>query len=365
MAPMKHFTGIIALVVVGCAEAPAEPEEGETPDIVAFGKPIEDCEEHVCGGGNSPRFGVGRVFHELHLQHGVEQFSGHGYMINTVMKGNASCQLKVSRAKVTALCSDSPIEVSGAGLANLLIHISSTIGTPEHYILKFGEEGFAGYWPDPTRKTPWYKVYWSLPMSGGGTWKNLCSGGVPDRRNAMGLPADSLVMFEGERIDPREKTIYDIDLTGNWINVGCAGNGPTKMHVAGHSYAATKLAFPSTVAQRQTLLKLNAAAYCGRIAYTIHNQPSDYRDEPNTLPYVFPIAQLGIEARWNASGATCLSIPRVLANPSKEANDYFPNVMTTIQNECKLRRGPNYVLPACQGSPQQMDGHFFVSANPL
>ena len=361
MKPHVMFLGILGLAGVGCAGLASEPEPEEA-DVVA--KPGDNCEDYVCGGGNSPKFEFAVGFHELHLPGTkAETFSGQQLRITKFVRYGKLYQPKVWGAKLTGVPLDSPDVIAGPTLKGAYLYVGNT-AKPLKYVLRIDEEGFAGYWADLTKMTPYYKISWGLSQPDGSPpttdWKNLCSGPYPADPILGGLPKDALVIFEGDRLDPKNKTVSGPDNT--WATFGCAGNLPSKMHLSGFSEAAMHVGLPLTLpAQRQTFVRMMSAAYCGTRAFTVHGQKMVFKNASGTLKYALaPNQPKSIESRWDASGATCLSKARVLANPTPESTKYFPldQAQKMIDMECG-------VLPECAGTADDQMGYLLVSANPL
>jgi hypothetical protein len=169
------------------------------------------------------------------------------------------------------------------------------------------------------------------------------------------------LVFEGERIDPTTKTINPT-IDTSWFNIGCAGHALAKMAVNAQTEAA-KLAFGfnTTIADRQTFLKMVTGDYCGGgHSFTVSGQPLQWTDWRGYTQYVSSPINLALEARWTPSGAACLNQPRVEANPTMLGQQLFPNgIKTEIINTCGA------LPPPCAGSVTFFDNKLFLSANPI
>jgi hypothetical protein len=380
---MNKLTGIIALIVVGCAQAPEEAPLVQELAIIGG----DECDENQCGNGNSPRFGFANVaFHELHLDPGVhpETWSGKGYMITAIRRGGwngPNCTLNLSRAGLMATCVGSPNPISESNISVVSIFVASTTVVPQEvYELRVADNGYVRtpFWPNNnppdsplTRKTPMYKFIWRNFASG--DWSVLCPGPYVRPSENHNLPVDWLVTFEKDRINPKTKSIDSIDSTKRWANFACGGSNPFKLHMFGLTEASADLQMllpPNnarpTNAQKATMMKMLAGAYCGASAWTVHGHPLTYKDSLGSLTYS-PAAGLdSVDARWNQYGATCLGIPRVAANATANSKPYFGQDLNTIRDainaECMAMRRPQ--LPTCQGGVGPMDNQYLVSANP-
>jgi hypothetical protein len=112
------------------------------------------------------------------------------------------------------------------------------------YVLKIASVEKVRMWAQlgPNRRPPepeieayrmeWSDVNGSVPA---GQWRNVCADAMLPVHSIelRGVSNDLTFVFEGERIDPRRKTIYDFDV--HWFNLGCAGHTLMKMYLMGTS----------------------------------------------------------------------------------------------------------------------------------
>ncbi len=147
------------------------------------------------------------------------------------------------------------------------------------------------------------------------------------------------VLFAGERFD---FDTAEIHTTGekDWFNWGCAGSSAAKLHLTGHTQAGSpRLGLPEpTVELRQAALYAFTATYCpGAPQLTVPGQPIRIAEERDVISRDGEVsfherAYGTVEAMWSASGATCLSAPRL--------EDSAPDVWDEILAACGE-------LPAC------------------
>src|SRR5207302_89273 len=127
----------------------------------------------------------------------------------------------------------------------------------------------------------------------------------------LGMDAFHAVVFEGDRIDAWQKTVATT-IEASWFNIGCAGSTLAKMQLTGHTHVGLQDGLATTMDQRQTMLKMLAADYCGNgTPYTVAGQPLHWADEYN---WMHAMASDALEARWTSAGADCLNTPRIEAN---------------------------------------------------
>jgi hypothetical protein len=239
-----------------------------------------------------------------------------------------------------------------------------------------------------------YKLKWVFPSSNGEVppvhsplWKNICDdamlradsieldlpaapGSTLTSARAAPIPApppsetyipnDVTFVFEGERINAETKLIYDFDLA--WFNLGCAGHLLSKMHLMGHVAATAEMGYVTTLAERQTIMRMFAADYCGTgKAFTVPGIRLQWHDHRNWLPYSpeTPPLEYDVEARWTPYGAACLAIPRVEAYPTDDSDAEFPDgVRLAIDEECQRP-------PACWNqNARDLAGTHMITVNP-
>lgn len=219
---------------------------------------------------------------------------------------------------------------------------------------------------DPTQPRPqveayemnWSEAFGSVPIF---QWKNLCEHAMlpdhsPDLVGPTTVPNDVTFVFEGERIDAKHKTIVDWDT--RWFNLGCAGHTFMKMYLTGHVGAAESMNYITSREQRQAIMKMFAADYCGDgYAFTLPGVLLQRKDDNGWFSYTSPIAS--IEARWKAEGATCINIPRTQAHPTLDTSAKWPaGVMQEIKVRC-----PDVWNTRCPGPATDPLGHHLVTAN--
>jgi hypothetical protein len=242
--------------------------------------------------------------------------------------------------------------LQGAALVGAEMHIS--YNDLELYILRIAEVNTTAYWakvPGQPQKTfETYVLEWSPVVDGEvlDEWTNVCPVAMED----LTLNAYRSVVFEGDRLSAETKTVA-AQIDRSWFNIGCAGSAVAKMQLLGHTHAAKDAGFVTSIPERTTLLKELTGDYCGKgKAFTVAGQPLAWRDDREWFK---PVDETELEARWSPSGATCLNVPRVRANPIPEGLAEFPDIDAAIAAECSL--------PACVGDG--LGGHHLISENPL
>jgi ADYC domain-containing protein len=322
-----------ALVLAGCAA-------GEAPVATALATRLAGCEDFLCG-TNSPAI-AGRRFYELNLD---------GQWNSELVALDRSTGIHDGRNRLLEL------EVRGDAVHGKLngtpLLDKELVGTTlplfvknDRYDLIITDVSRTPYWIESQPRTvPIFKIVY-VPHGDDLTKAvALCSDPVAD--DAAGITGWA-VIFNGDRYDATSKTVTETGLSSRWFNIGCAGSPTAKMHFLGHTLAARDASHSTAPAERQAVLKMLAADYCGsgdgftvpgvRIR-TLWNQPWQTQ---------LPFHEDGWdhfqrEASWTADGAVCLDTPRLRHWPDAAGPDTWPQVVA----ECnRVGRAPP---PPCKG----------------
>lgn len=354
---------VLLLALAGCAVEALEPSS----DVIvqSVGCPPGEC------ASNSPNLG-GVWFHDLSRVSYTP--NAEGFFITGMVGGNGQTYaLSVTGGRISG--SNSNGRISGQGLVNSIIYVRRT-GSSNLYAVKIeAVESSISYWatsPNPPNgvqpKVEMYKMRYT-EYDGRGQQivaeYPLCDHAIDswDRNTYLTMNGMYLVVFEGERIDEAQKRIVGFDTS--WFNLGCAGNILAKMHLDGHTAAAAVGGFDTTIDERQTMMKMFAADYCGAgYAFTVFGQPLAWRDDDGTLAY--QLAPASLEARWTPEGATCVGIPRVTAHPTAASMAQFgadKNVWDDVLAHCATPP-PRCWDAGWSNDPNVQAGAHLVTANP-
>lgn len=311
----------------------------ELSDVEQYAK----CADWMCG-TNSPLIDS-YGFHELDTK---GQPNSAGIAITKFEQSGTSYTPSVTGGRLRGYHANGST-IEGVQLVNAKFHLSFR-GQPA-YVLRVAFVSEAPLWVDGQQTwVPTYLLHWA--NAGTTRWKSLCS--LPDKD--MGMQAYHSVLFEGDRIDSKAKTIDPVPQR-SWFNIGCAGSTLAKMYLTGHTYASKAHGYDTTIGQRQTMLKMLSGDYCGGgTPYTVAGTPLDWKDDKGWMHYTH--AESKLEARWNAHGAACLNTPRIEASQYAPGLAEFPDVAAKIANECSI--------PTCADPPasDEFVGYHLLSANP-
>lgn len=346
---MRTLALAVATLVSGCA---VDLDDVNVETTEQYGKPA--CDDWGCG-MNSPYID-NWGFHSLRLDGAAGE---NGFRIAKFDKLGQEYELHVEDGKITGTASGLPpltaFGAVGPGLVGARIHLYQN-GAPAWDIL-IADVGRVWSWAKQNGQ-PYmletYKLMWSWPNMPDGKFMNVC----PDSTTEGGMTAYHAVVFEGDVIDAEAKKVSGW-LDFGQFNIGCAGNTLAKMALMGHTEAAESYGFSTTTDERQTLLKMYSADYCGTgKALTIGGQPLQYSDDKDWINASFPSA---VEALWDRNGAVCLNTPRTVAYPTP----YFPNVWAEIDAQCQNRIHPARppVCPAGTSAYSPTTPNHLVSAN--
>jgi hypothetical protein len=165
-----------------------------------------------------------------------------------------------------------------------------------------------------------------------------------------GMEDGEVLLFAGDRFFPATFTLaHNPANTTGWITFGCAGQALAKLDLSANTRHRQGT---DDWAGRQATLKLYVGNYCGDSkAWTVPGTPLVWRG-PTTE---YGGSTIDLEARWNASGASCLARPRLVVHPDPA----FPGVTADqIRNSC------THALPVCTNTNLQiLNGQPRISAN--
>lgn len=357
---------LLAMVVAlgaGCVSGDVdEPQAGTVQ------QDIQLCDGWLCG-TNSPQI-ANFGFWELNLPQSLGvagQPNNVGMQVIEFVQGNQIYLPRVVGGRLLAMSSSTTL--SGAALTGgwLSLRNGSRL-----FKLQVAEVGSVTSWAVPTSGNPVvlesYKLDWTEFMNGNwGRFLNVCTN-PPSRDSGdlltmTGADIYRTLLFEGDRINADRKLDTGVDTS--WFNLGCAGSALAKMALTGHTEAARVAGtFVTTLSERQTMLKMLAADYCGDgMPFTVPGQPLNWRDDHGTMKLIAQPAQLSLESRWTEKRAACLDKTRIDAHPTMLSNQVFgANVYSQVQNHCALQM---LQIPPCADSSLAVGGYHLLSATPL
>jgi hypothetical protein len=343
MSPLTRIALVAALETaaacsLGCvidAPSPAIGSAGDSTATAVAAITDPTCPDWGCG-MNSPTLADGVAFDELDSAGAPDRA---GIKIVSARQFGKPVQIKIVRHFITAVALDGSGTVFEHGnLVGTVIELDKG-GTSYGLKIDDVQEQSLAFWAGDTGEfVPFYRILVRLPLDN--AFKApICKPSLPDA--VWGPVEHYAIAFTGDRYEPVRKRVADAGRGTTWFNLACAGTATAKMHLVRHTNAgAWTLAtwdpskdvldpgapFRTRVAQRQAMLKMYAADYCGDgTAYTVDGRPLLYDDENHWYAPPPPVPPLGIaadgsltpagaaiEALWTAEGAACLTTPRMV-----------------------------------------------------
>ena len=362
----------IAVVVLGLG-AGCVNGDVDAPQASSVEQDILTCQEFMCG-TNSPQiaeFG----FWDLNLPTIFGTWgapNNKGLQVVEFIQGAGAYLPRVTRGRLlaapTTTVAPYNVTLSGSGLVGGFFLL---VKDNRLFKLRVAEVNQVASWAQPTSgphvMLETYKLDWTEFKNGWGDFRNVCinppSRENPDTLGMVGALSFHTLLFEGDRIDADLKLDTGIDRT--WFNLGCAGSALAKMALTGHTEGARDAGtLFTTLAERQTMLKMLTGDYCGTgTAFTVAGQPLNWADDHGTMKLIQQPAQLVREARWTPTGAACLDKPRVDVHPTATSEQVF-GVNVNIYNLAVTMCGSR-MPPPCDDNTLDNDGYHLLSATPM
>ena len=363
---LRISTLVMVALGAGCAMDDLDSLAGDPPSG-GVQQAFTQCPEFMCG-TNSPEI-ANLGFWDLNLPTtlGVPGLPNlRGLQVLEFKKGAQSYLPRVVGGRLFAVSSSGTL--TGSQLTSGWFHL--LLGR-RHFKLLVTEVATVESWALPTSGVPvvleTYKLDWTELINGiDGRFLNVCKA-IPSRESSelltmTGQNIYRTLLFEGDRIAADKKLDTGIDAT--WVNLGCAGSALAKMALTGHTEAAKVIgAFTTTLAERQTMLKMLAADYCrDGTPFTVAGQPLNWADDHGTMKLTAllfnPPQPLVLESRWDENGAVCLNKPRVDVHWTQLGDTTFgPDVYSQVAAWC-----PSTMPPQCADSSFGTSGYHLVTA---
>lgn len=360
---LKTLTACLAAtgLAVACA-----PEDGGTGLVALSGDPGEalgfwDCPTWGCS-GNAATVGDGIVFDELDGS-GVSPNPAGLRIAQVISPAGQPARVRVEGDRLVVQELMGSTSYQGSGVVNTRVILRLPSGQGFRLTVEDHDECPATakldgcklqFWAGPPESVPSYKVVVHREITGsdGQThWidrRLLCKGDSVPSGPEWSKVEHRALFFRGDRYDGVEKTVEQTSPQDPWFNVACAGTAMAKMHLLRHT---SEGAFPdssvpggkqvASVGERQAMLRMLTASYCGGKSFTMNNHPLRYKDsrgwykavaaKANGLDYAYSAFDLNdsgkvssVEAIWGPDGAVCLETPRAATRDD-------------IQSYCKKR----------------------------
>ena len=359
---------LVVLLGAGCVNGDVDP-----PQVGSVQQAVLTCDEFMCG-TNSPQIAE-LGFWELNLpsEHGPGLANNVGLRLVGFVQGGKLYLPAVSGGKLTATrTSNVPpytITLSGNALIGGYFYLTDDTRA---FAINVSEVGTVDSWAQPAGGGPTitlesYKLDWTeLVNNTPGRFQNVCKNPPirepSDLLSMVGAYSFHTLLFEGDRIDAAHKLDTGIDTS--WFNLGCAGSALAKMALTGHTEAAASAGkLVTTLGERQAMLKMLTADYCGDgTPFTVAGQPLNWADDHGTMKLaallVQPPQPLVLEARWTEHGAACLEQPRVDVHPTTlSMQELGSDIYKQVKDHC-----PEKLPPPCLDRSFGVAGYHLVTA---
>jgi hypothetical protein len=324
---MVNFSARVSLAAVAlafgaCGEGPV-PEQGPGASSVGAALGGPNCPSVLCGDNN----GVGNVpFYELDASMTEENSAGLRIIDFSSPKfGSMKVRVKGDRLIGQGVNGD----IEGEALVGSWFTLSAKGGALGRLVIERYNTIDYKIAPDPSNPVPLYSfVYYPNDIEVAPS--ELCRNTLADPD--YGTVKGSAIIFSGDRYDPATLKVTETGPESPWFNIGCPGTGAMKMHLFRHTLAGGNHAYKTKVSQRQTLLKMFGADYCGTGKnFTVDGQPIAFNFDQSWLPENWGIDftspdYRSPEAIWRDDGAYCLVTPRRAG--------VTPNLALDIAAEC-------------------------------
>lgn len=301
---------LLPLLLVACV---TDEEPAPTVDDVAR---IIRCPILTCG-ENGPTAGDGFLLDEFDLW-GRENHAG-VKLATAYWDDGSSAYVDIQRDDLRAYHYGLGVWRRGTDLTKLTMRLEqpSTGSAYEVRVVAFDDQTVP-FRAGPNERMRLYNLQARRVGATTKQWESVCK---PD----MPLTTDPdwssrpmwAVVYRGDRYSGQKKVIAD-NASDGWSFIACAATAGSKLHMHRHTNAGQydrggTLRYPTSLAQRTTLLKTITADFCGdgSFEFTQFGTPLAYATarEPGRITEPYPWVR-SIEGLWKETGPVCLDTPR-------------------------------------------------------
>lgn len=322
--------------------------------------PIAGC------GLNGSWLGSGVRFRTLHVTAGA--LNPQNLRVRDFTQDGRVLRLEVVGQQLKGIKRDASDVIEGRALIGAklaLEHVDAAGRVDMTYTLKIADVKDEDFWTtcragaDCRDAIPKVRLYTFTVSASDGCEVQLCRPGLSDKY--QGGVNGTAVIFRGDYYEEGTHAVrtspvndYDQDV----FNIACVGTAISKLHLLRHTTAADPTR-PTAPGQRQALLRLLDADYCGTGgSFTDDGVPMWLGfDSPRWEPSGesrYPMGPGGVvEAQWNERGASCLNAPRLTSTDRAR-----------IDEACRLAgRAAPIACPAPDPAHPVMRGNSAISWN--
>lgn len=270
------------------------------------------CDSWGCG-TNSATVGDGILFDELDSAGIIPNASG-VVIVGSQLADGTPVHVVVRRHQIIAQSLDGTTEYSHGNLYHLVI----TLKGPQHYYelrIEDVEEQDLTFWEGPADFVPYYVFRARIDFAGDFKQYICQKDTLSDDPRWTGREHLALA-FEWDHYSAKEKTVTELPADTTLFNLACAGTAPAKLHLYRHTRAGgydalgTSVIYNTTTDQRQVMLKMFTADYCGKgHSFTVDGTPLWFGISGSRS--IDLGAAASVEALWTNTGAQCLDTTRL------------------------------------------------------
>jgi hypothetical protein len=319
------------------------------------------CDDWGCG-TNSATVGDGLIFDEIDSSGAMPNSAGLKIVGATAGDGTP-VHVYVKRQELRARSLVDGHEYIGVDLVGTIVQLTSSTGVVYEVKVTGVQQKALLFFDGAPEWVPFYELKTRKPAETQKWDDYACKYDVIDSDpHWTGLEHKALV-FQWDRYDAVHKTVTETATDDPWFNIACAATATAKMHLLRHTRAGSYndsgvIAYDTTVDQRQAMLKMLTADYCGMgQSFTRDGVPLVY-DTANGL-YIDRRDMIAKESMWTSSGAICIDTPRLDVTPGDmPSTPAGTPTMTAIMNEC------HFVPPPCNGFDKWTSRSYVISGKP-
>ncbi len=339
-----------------------------------------DCPSTLCG-LNGVWLGGGVPFRTLHLNPSTPNEQGLS-IVEARDEGGTPLAIDVHNSTLSgASLLNGAKKDAASNWALYLGPPSNAASYPPKYRLTITGVHYIEFWTQPSGQFPVY-TFNAISLDDNCELE-LCKPGISDDNGFPGI-SGTAVIFRGDLYDDRTYTVTT-DPDSDVFNIACLGTTISKLHLLRHTSASQPTpsdpATVPTVAQRQAILKLLTADYCGiGHPFTVDGTPIKLGFDNSLYPltkksnYDLTSAK-SIDALWstNGNGATCISTPRLIGSGITLANinqTCQENIQRAIQMNLPLPPHTTLPIQDCANTSGASltnpfaTGNYAISGNP-
>jgi hypothetical protein len=309
---------LVSLALIGFAGCAFEDEPPGALEEIAY----NSCPDTGCGTNGSfvDGWAIGELdegpstsalaampFDESLEQSSQDNFAG--VRLLHLRKNNHYYRADVEGHRLVALDHNGVVQLSAQDLEGSALVVELPGGERAFaHIVEFRRD--LPFWISPDDTIEAFRIRWSYSPSYDSSAQDVCPSGTGDEEDDDTFYYATL--FQGDRYDGDLKQVIATGHeAGTWFNVACFKSVASKMLFNRHAEAGLKEGYKATTDQKQALLKMMTADFCGKgKSFTKTGTPLAWTNSLGwqKLNLIEPVSY---EAVWGPDGAICLDDARL------------------------------------------------------